>query len=139
MIDTNDISSMTDRMYTFCSDMDIAHYNKHGFIDYYDGSFTRLYEECLVHEAKRKYHSYSVRVLLQSMKEYYESANQPEEQFAEGQDTTEMYSVPVQMSVFLPINNTIKQKRRAKKPAIQMSGGYVQDNIFDLMKYFETV
>ena len=28
MIDTNDISSMTDRMYTFCSDMDIAHYNK---------------------------------------------------------------------------------------------------------------
>lgn len=72
-IDTNDISSMSNKMYQFLCDLDIAHYNKYGFISYYGESFERLYKECLEWNIQKGYHSYSVKKILSATKQYYES------------------------------------------------------------------
>lgn len=45
---TGTIEKMTDGLYNFLSlNFDIAHYDKHGYIDYYDGEWNRLWDKCL--------------------------------------------------------------------------------------------
>lgn len=56
LILSDDISNMSDLMYKFLHlNFDIAHYNKHGYIEYYNKKFSVLYNEQLEYEFKRKY------------------------------------------------------------------------------------
>lgn len=51
---TNSLLKMTKEMYSFLSlNFDIAHYDRIGFIQYYDGKFSKLYEECLKYTCRR--------------------------------------------------------------------------------------
>ncbi len=51
---TNSIRKMSKLMYEFLSlHFDIAHYNREGFIDYYDGEYSSLYNETLSYARKR--------------------------------------------------------------------------------------
>ena len=51
MIKTDSIEKMTDAMYNLLYlSFDIAHYNKHGYIDYYGGKFSILWKETLSYE-----------------------------------------------------------------------------------------
>lgn len=43
----NDIRAFTDECYNFCSDHDIAHYNKLGFIQTYNNNFRSFWNECV--------------------------------------------------------------------------------------------
>lgn len=48
MKQTGSIEKMTNGMYTFLHlNFDIAHYDKRGYIEYYDWKFENLYQECL--------------------------------------------------------------------------------------------
>lgn len=51
---TNSIRRMSKLMYEFLSlHFDIAHYSREGFIDYYDGEYSSLYNETLSYVRKR--------------------------------------------------------------------------------------
>lgn len=51
---TGSIEKMSNDMYKFLSlNFDIAHYDKNGFIDYYDGSWTQFFGETLCYSMKR--------------------------------------------------------------------------------------
>lgn len=55
MIDTDSIKNISKGCYEFFYlNFDIAHYDIHGYVDYYDGSFTRLYTETLQPEWQRR-------------------------------------------------------------------------------------
>lgn len=54
IIACDDLSCMTNNLYEFLSlNFDIAHYDKGGYISYYDGSFSRCYEETLKRRFKQ--------------------------------------------------------------------------------------
>lgn len=55
-IQRNSIEGMSKLMYDFLYlNFDIAHYDYHGYIDYYDGKWNRLWEETLQMEFQRPY------------------------------------------------------------------------------------
>lgn len=55
MIDTGSIRNISKRCYEFFYlNFDIAHYDLYGYIDYYDGCWSRLYTETLEHEWQKK-------------------------------------------------------------------------------------
>ena len=46
---SNSIAKMSNSMYQFLMNFDIAHYNKYGFIDYYNESYSEMAREIFSH------------------------------------------------------------------------------------------
>ncbi|MBR5357434.1 MAG: hypothetical protein IK121_11000 [Lachnospiraceae bacterium] len=64
---TGSIEKMSNEMYKFLStNFDIAHYNKFGFIDYYDGNFESMRQAILVNPRIPSWHTDITKILKEA-------------------------------------------------------------------------
>ena len=73
MVDTDSIRNISKRCYEFLTlNFDIAHYDIYGYIDYYDGKWSRLYKETLEREWNRYGFIGSTKRIIKDVQKYIE-------------------------------------------------------------------
>lgn len=77
-IRTGSILKMTDAMYNFLyMNFDIAHYDKYGYIAYYDGSWQALYKQTLYQEFRRRHRMGSTQHIIDGVEAMLNGTKEP--------------------------------------------------------------